>query len=186
MKNSLSNEDDLIERARRRDEAAFARLVEGYTPVLYRIVRRMVMDTQEAESIVQDTFWRFWNALPRYKSDRPLLPYLAAIASNLARDRYRRERRTLDMDVEIVLENYSHQDTNLEEIADQREVLQYLALAVDALPFIYRAVISLRYDADMKYEEIAAVLTLPLNTIRTHLRRAKQILRKRIEEASHG
>ena len=90
------------------------------------------------------------------------------------------------MDVEIVLENYSNQDPNLEERADQREVLQNLAQAVDALPFIYRAVISLRYDADLKYEEIAAVLTLPLNTIRTHLRRAKQILRKRIEEASHG
>ncbi len=186
MKNSLSNEVDLIERARQRDEAAFSGLVEAYTPALYRIVRRMAVDTQEAESIVQETFWRFWNALPGYKTDRPLLPYLATIASNLARDRYRRERRIVDVDADTALESSGRFETDLEEKADQRKVLQKLAEAVDSLPFAYRAVISLRYDAGMSYEEIAAVLSLPLNTVRTHLRRAKQILREQIEEADHG
>jgi RNA polymerase sigma-70 factor (ECF subfamily) len=186
MKTSFPSESDLIERARLRDEPAFAELVEAYTPVLYRVVRRMSTDTLEAESLVQETFWRFWNVLPMYKADRPLLPYLATIASNLARDRYRREHRMVDADANTVLERSSHQDTDLEERVDQKEDLQVLAEAVDSLPFAYRAVISLRYDADMSYEDIAAILSLPLNTVRTHLRRAKQILRGKIEEADHG
>jgi RNA polymerase sigma-70 factor (ECF subfamily) len=186
MKNSSSTENDLIERARRRDESAFAGLVEAYTSRLYRVVRRMTTDTQEAESIVQETFWRFWNILPKYDADRPLFPYLATISSNLARDRYRRERRIVDEDAETVLERTGRQDTNLEEKVDQKEALQVLAEAVDSLPFDYRAVISLRYDANMRYEEIASTLSLPLNTVRTHLRRAKQILREQVEEADHG
>ena len=182
MKNSLPNERDLIERARQRDESAFGELVAAYTPPLYRIVRRMVIDTMESESIVQETFWRFWEALPRYSADRPLLPYLAAIASNLARDRYRRESRLSDTDLDSVLEEWDTTDLDLDQRVDQKKVLKRLAEAVEALPFAYRTVISLRYDAGMSYEEIAKTLSLPLNTVRTHLRRAKQILRQQIEE----
>jgi RNA polymerase sigma-70 factor (ECF subfamily) len=186
MKNSLLIEGDLIELARWRDESAFARLLEAYMPVLYRVVRRMTRDTLEAEAIVQDAFWRFWNVLPRYKAERPLSPYLVTIASNLARDRYRRERRTVYVDAEIVLERSSRHDINLEERVDQKEVLKILTEAVDSLPFAYREVITLSYDGEMSYEEIAAVLSLPWNTGRTYLRRAKQVLRKRIEEEDHG
>ena len=186
MKNSLSNEGDLIERSRQRDESAFSELVEGYTPILYRIVRRMSTDKLEAESIVQETFWRFWNALPRYQQDRPLLPYLATIAANLARDRYRRERRIVEMSEEIELEGKSRTNSNLEENAYQKHLLEILAKAVESLPFNYREVIALRYDGEMSYEEISTMLSMPLNTVRTHLRRAKQILRKKLEEADHG
>ena len=154
--------------------------------MLYRIVRRMATDSLEAESIVQETFWRFWNALPKFNADRPLLPYLATIASNLARDHYRRERRIVEADADTFLATSGSPDMDLEDRVDREKVLQVLAEAIDSLPFAYRAVISLRYDADMKYEDIGAILSLPLNTVRTHLRRAKQILRKKIEEADHG
>ena len=186
MKNSLSNERDLTERARQRDESAFAELVAAYTPPLYRIVRRMVTDTMESESTVQETFWRFWKALPRYSAEHPLLPYLATIASNLARDRYRRESHLSDADPDSMLEERDDSDFTFEQKLDQKEALQRLAEAVEELPFAYRAVISLRYDADMSYEEIAETLSLPLNTVRTHLRRAKQLLRQQMEEADHG
>lgn len=182
-----SNERDLIERARQHDEAAFASLVELYTPPVFRIVRRMVTDTMEAESILQETFWRFWQALPRYSSDRPLLPYLATIASNLARDRHRREHRLKDVAVEDILEGLPDESTpDVGQLLDDQKTLQRLAAAVRDLPFAYRAVVSLRYEADMSYEEIAMTLSLPLNTVRTHLRRAKDLLRRRLEETGNG
>ncbi len=188
MSRPPSNEQDLLERARLHDETAFARLVELYTPVVFRIVRRMVQDTMEAESIVQETFWRFWRVLPRYSSSRPLLPYLATIASNLARDRFRREHLLEDIPAEQVLENYiiEEDEPDLEDRLGEDETLQRLAEEVQALPFAYRSVISLRYEAGMSYDEIAGVLSLPVNTVRTHLRRAKQILRRRMEESNDG
>lgn len=177
-----STEPELLERARRHDEVAFAALVDRYTEPLYRIVRRMVSDRMEAEAIVQEAFWRFWQALPRYDSDRPLLPYLAAIASNLARDYFRRQHRIEDVAVEDVLEGASDEAPGPEQLVDDEHNRQRLAESVKALPFAYRAVIALRYEAGMSYEEIAAALSLPLNTVRTHLRRAKELLRRSLEE----
>ncbi|HEX8990612.1 MAG TPA: sigma-70 family RNA polymerase sigma factor [Anaerolineales bacterium] len=187
MNRPPSNERDLLELARQHDEAAFASLVERYTPPLFRVVRRMVTDPMEVESILQETFWRFWQALPRYSSDRPLLPYLATIASNLARDRYRRERRLEDVSVEDILEGHADESApDPGQVLDDQQSLQRLAAAVRDLPFAYRAVVSLRYEANMSYEEIAAARSLPLNTVRTHLRRAKDLLRRRLEEAEDG
>ncbi len=187
MNRPSSDEHELLERARQHDEPAFGALVDRYTPAVFRIVRRMVPDQMEAEAIVQETFWRFWQTLPRFDVDRPLLPYLATIASNLARDRYRRDRRVEDVSVESVLEGQAGaSDLDLEQIADDEQMRQRLADSVRTLPFTYRQVIALRYEAGMSYEEIAAVLSLPLNTVRTHLKRAKDLLRRSLEETDEG
>jgi RNA polymerase sigma-70 factor (ECF subfamily) len=187
MKRTTSaNEIELIERARARDEQAFQALVEAYTPAVYRIVRRMVLDTQEAESIVQETFWRFWQRLQAYKTDAPLLPYLATIAANLARDRFRRERWLDDSGLDEDADRRFASDAVLEDEYEQDRILERLSAAVESLPPGYRAVISLRYDAGMTYEEMAAALSLPLNTVRTHLRRAKHRLRELLNEEWNG
>ena len=187
MNHLPSSERELLERARQHDEKAFSILVEQYTAAVFRIVRRMVQDRMEAESIVQETFWRFWQALPRYTLDRPILPYLATIASNVARDQYRRDRRLEDISVEDVLEGWPDEsDSDPERIMDDERARERLAASIPTLPFAYRAVISLRYEAGMSYEEIALALALPVNTVRTHLRRAKQALRRKLEEADDG
>jgi RNA polymerase sigma-70 factor, ECF subfamily len=187
MNRPLSNERDLVERARAHDEAAFAALVDLYAAPLYRIVHRMLADDMEAEGIAQETFWRFWRVLPRYRSEQPLLPYLATIASNLARDRHRRDRRIEDAAVEDVLESSAlEEDSGLEQWMEDEATLKKLAELVRDLPLAYRTVVALRYEAGMSYEQLAAALSLPLNTVRTHLRRAKQILRQRLEEAGNG
>ncbi len=186
MNRPSSDEQELLERAQQHNEAAFGALVDRYTPPVFRIVRRMVPDTMEAEAIVQETFWRFWQALPRFEVDRPLLPYLATIASNLARDRYRRDRRVEDVPVEDVLEGQAAPDLDPEQMADDGQMRRRLAESVQTLPFAYRQVIALRYEAGMSYEEIARVLSLPLNTVRTHLKRAKDLLRHSLEETDEG
>lgn len=187
MRWSTSDERDLLERARQHDEPAFEALVERYTPTVFRIVRRMMADKMEAESIVQETFWRFWQILPRYDADRPLLPYLATIASNLARDHHRRQGKLEEIAAEDVLESRTDEtDEDLEQKVVDERVLKRLGESVQALPFSYRAVISLRYEAEMSYEQIAEALSLPINTVRTHLRRAKRILRERLEESDDG
>lgn len=176
------SERDLVVRARAGDETAFAQLVHHYTPKLYRVVRRMTADDMLAEDILQETFLRFWLALPRYRNDGPLFPYLVTIAANLARDRWRRDRRWHDQNPDEVPAFQADLQPTPEEWMERQEVLEALARAVEHLPPIYRAVIALRYDAGLTYEEIAAVLDLPLNTVRVRLHRAKARLRTLLEE----
>lgn len=178
----MADEQQLITRARSGDEMAFEALLRHYTPALYRVVRRMTADDMETEAILQETFFRFWQTLPRYRNDRPLFPYLVTIAANLARDRWRRARHLS----EASLEEIPAAEEKATELPEARllneETLVALAAAVEALPPPYRAVIALRYEAGMSYQEIAAALDLPLNTVRTHLHRAKAHLRATLEE----
>jgi RNA polymerase sigma-70 factor (ECF subfamily) len=179
----MSEESDfvLLERARQGNLEAFEHLVRRYTPRLYRVIRRIVYDEGEVESILQDTFLRLWENIGRYRNDRPFFPYLVTVALNRARDLWRRENRLLEG--EEVLEFLSDQgESDPLRIAEANETLQMLAQAVQTLPPMYRAVIALRYDAELSYEEIAAALDLPINTVRTHLRRARARLRRILEE----
>ena len=156
-------EQDIIRRARQGDDEAFEQLIMRFTPAIFRVVRRMTSDSQEAEAIVQETFLRVWQALPRYKDDRPFFPYLVTIATNIYRDQWRKSKR-LDFG-------------GLEPLDESMPNLQALDNAVSELPPPYRTVIALRYDANLKYQEIAEVLDIPINTVRTHLRRAKMFLK---------
>lgn len=185
MKNrSTPEEKYLIRQARAGNEAAFGRLVERHTPGLFRVVYRAINDTVEAEAIVQETFLRAWESIRRrrYREDeRPLFSYLVTIALNLARDRFRRERWLDFSGLEQIAESMPAPEAGPEAQVEKAEMLAALAAAVTGLPPAYRAVIALRYDAGMSYQEISEILGLPLNTVRTHLSRAKANLRRRIE-----
>ena len=87
-----ADEQELIQRAQNGDEEAFELLIVFYSPALYRVVIHLARDTSEAEGIVQETFWRTWRSLGRYHNDQPFFPYLAAIALNLIRDQWRKEK----------------------------------------------------------------------------------------------
>ena len=177
----LPNEAELIRRARNNDDEAFSKLVIHYTPALFRVIRRVASDNGEAEAIVQEAFLRAWENLSRYKEDRPFFPYLVTIAINLGRDQWRKSRFVDFSGLEAVESDLTDPDAVPEIQIERAELLQELARAVVELPPAYRAVIAMRYDAGLSYQQIADALGLPVNTVRTHLRRAKMHLRRVLE-----
>jgi len=181
-----SVERDLIHRAQRGDDGAFERLVVEYTPPLFRVMTRMSSDPSEAEALVQEAFTRVWQALSDYETDRPFFPYLVTVATNLFRDQWRKSRRLDFSGLEPMAESLPAPTPNPETLVERGEILAALAEAVSNLPLAYRMVIALRYDSGMSYKQIAEILNLPLNTVRTHLHRAKQHLTQMMEAESHG
>jgi len=170
-------EAELIRRAQAGDPAAFDLLVERYTPYLYRVVRRLASDQNEAGAIVQEAWLRAWRARHRYVADRPLSPWLVRIAVNVARDLWRKKAPLDFADLggeEIVLPDPV---PGPEDQLTRKEALERLVRGVKKLRPEYRMVIALRYDAGLSYNDIASALEIPLNTVRTHLRRAKSVLR---------
>lgn len=174
----LPQERELILRAQDGDQSAFQKLIEIFSPLLYPVVRRYTQDELQAEAGMQETFWRAWRALDRYKFDKPFLPYLATIAANYQRDLWRKERRLFQLDLlDNDLPDPAPQPWEKIEMDDQ---LDALAVAIQRIPQHYRLILALRFDADMSYEEIAQSLELPLNTVRTHVRRAKNSIRRQM------
>jgi RNA polymerase sigma-70 factor (ECF subfamily) len=184
MAAALKNEKTLLARSRRGDDDAYEQIIAAYSPALYRIVMRMDVDSQEAELIVQETFWRIWRSLNKINIDQPIFPYLTKTALNFQKDQWRKlkddEGLEDDQFEEIRDEDGEH---NPEEVLVLQEQLKQLSEAVNQLPAPYRLVISLRYEGQLSYDEIAITLEIPLNTVRTHLRRAKHLLRVQMEDA---
>ena len=178
----FAEEQELVRRAQAGEEQAYEQLIIAYTPALYQVVQCMVEDVSEVEMILQETFWRAWRSLDRYKTDRPILPYLTTIAVNLVRDRWRSQRWLVDSNLEDLGDRLYDTLPSPETQTIVKEEMSSLKMAVTQLPEAYRTVITLRYGLDLNYQEIANMLKMPVNTVRTHLHRARLLLRSQMEE----
>ena len=93
----------------------------------------------------------------------------------------------MNPDIELPSEEAIEDESPLPlDQVETRELGQALARAVADLPEVYRVVVTLRYTEELAYEDIASVLKLPVNTVRTHLFRAKAMLRKTLAEWEPG
>jgi RNA polymerase sigma factor (sigma-70 family) len=105
MQLSLNKDDQsLINQVNTGDEDALRQFIATYSPRLYCVVRRFMGDDTETESILQETFWKFWQSPAKYQNGQPVYPYLVSIAVNLVRDRWRLEYRFADSDIGIEME----------------------------------------------------------------------------------
>lgn len=179
-------EDALIQRALDGDDSAFEELVITHSPALFKTVSRFAADRSEAEAIVQDTWLRAWRALPRYKMGRPFLPWLLRIAVNRSRDIWRKKKDDLFSDLNLEEDWFANDEPLVEARVIRAEQLKSLAEGVAALRVDYRMAIALRYDGGLSYKEVADAMDIPLNTVRTYLRRAKQSLLQWMEENNAG
>ncbi|MCX7838010.1 MAG: RNA polymerase sigma factor [Anaerolineae bacterium] len=175
----------LLSRYKQGDARAFRELMERYAPSIYNLACRFLRDPMEAENVTQETFLRVMLSLGRLRLDLPFKPYLFRIAINLCRDVARKKRvltfTDLDSSDDSSDSNFAYDAPEVWERLTDAELAARVNTALADLPPPYQIVLLLRYGEDLSYEEIAQTLDLPLNTVRTHLRRAKQRLRARLE-----
>jgi len=186
-----SSDEALVTQSLRGDAQAFAELVTRYTAPIFNLVLRLTNDQAEAENMTQETFLRAYTALPHSRTELAFKPWLFQIAVNLCRDWARKKRPAafseLAQEAEAAPEEAIEDQSPLPlDQIEESELQRALAHAIGELPDIYRAVVTLRYTEELSYDEIAAVLKLPINTVRTHLFRAKTILRKSLADWQFG
>jgi RNA polymerase sigma-70 factor (ECF subfamily) len=180
-----------VARLRRGDLDALAELVGRYQHRLYRYLLRLVRQPAEAEDLFQQTWLRVAGQIRRYDPRRNFDAWLFILARNLAIDHLRRARpESLDAHEES---EYEKTPAALRDSAPTaidvliaRERTYRLAAALEELPVLYREVLSLRFEEEMKLEEIAQVLDAPLSTIKSRLRRALEGLRRNLEARHTG
>lgn len=185
----MYEEDErLVQQAQGGDRQAFAALVEKHTRLVYSLCLRMVANSADAEDLTQETFLRLFSSLGQYRLGSGLRPWLCRIAINRCLDALRKKRRRLQM---VPLDGGSSaQSEELNRPSDEPsperayvrwEQRQAVLEAVSSLPPEYRAVVVLRYQEDMAYQEIAAALGVPVTTVETRLFRAKRMLRPMLD-----
>jgi RNA polymerase sigma-70 factor, ECF subfamily len=171
-----------LTRLRGGDVEAVAAVMERYQHRLYRYLLRLVREPATAEDLFQQTWVKVMERVRSYDPSRSFEGWLFAMARNLAIDYLRRYRpESLD-------EPLPSGDSRVELLAGggagaldrllARERAAELAEAVGELPMVFREVLTLRFEEEMRLEEIAAVLALPLGTVKTRLHRALKHLRQ--------
>ena len=168
----------LVVRSQTGDEAAFAELVERYSPRLSYFLRKLLARVGGEDDALQDVWLDAFRHLPRLKDPQALRAWLYRIARDRAFRRLRKARR-----VEQPLDEASVVD---ESAADEShfspEDAARIHARLDDLPPEQREVLVLKFLEEMSYEEIARVVGCPLGTVRSRIYYGKQALRRALTE----
>jgi RNA polymerase sigma-70 factor (ECF subfamily) len=172
-------------------EAAMTTLVNRYVTLVYNLIVRLVGDRREAEDLTQETFMKMWKALSRFDTEKNFKTWIFAIARNTAIDYLRKKKPILfsrlnseNEDGETRFEDNLTDDNVLpDEAFEKKEMAGGLEKALQTLSLDERTIIVLHESDEMTFEEIADVLSKPMNTVKSRYRRALQKLRGVILDA---
>lgn len=183
---SAVEQDDLllVAASKNGDQEAFAQLVQRYQRLIFNLVYRMLQQYEEATEITQETFLAAWQGLPSFRGDARFSTWLYRIAYNCSLKQLEQRKRDRALQVALeakkTLENADDEQRENAELDahDRQHVIQE---HLSHLPTKYRIVLILRHVQDMSYEEMAEILTMPIGTIKTHLFRARNLLKERLQ-----
>jgi RNA polymerase sigma-70 factor, ECF subfamily len=188
---NVTNQAELVERARRKDSAAVKLIIQQHNQRLYRIARSIVRDDAEAEDVLQEAYVRAFTNLEAFRGEARLGTWLARIVMNEALGRLRRRRTTGEMEsldaaptLEARIIPFPHANPQLdpETSMAQREIRALLERAIDALPEAFRTVFVARAVEGMSIDETAELLGIRPETVKTRLHRARRMLRDELEK----
>ena len=153
---------------------AFATLVERYDRAVYHLAYRTLHDVEEARDASQEAFFKAYRSLRTFKQGAKFSTWIFAITYHACCDRLNRRKRYSNEE----MPDRADPGPGPESQAIALDQARRLHDAIEALPEKYRTVITLYHLQGKQYEEIAQVLGLPMGTVKTHLFRAKEQLRK--------
>ena len=173
-KGTAARLDDRLERSALGDQFAFEEIVRQHQGMVFSMACHFLRDRSLAEELAQEVFLNLHQNLRSIKSPEHLVFWLRKVTSHRCIDQSRRLKVRPQVSLEDVPEpaiDATENDLFLSEM---------LRREVDTLPEKARLVVILRYQEDLDPGEIASVLDMPLNTVKSHLRRSLSSLRDKL------
>ncbi|SEQ34849.1 RNA polymerase sigma factor SigW [Piscibacillus halophilus] len=177
--------NQLIKQVKKGNHEAFGEIIDYYQHGVYQHCYRMLGNHHDAQEITQETFVRAYTSIQSFKHKNKFAPWLYRIATNLTID-WMRKKKPLHILDQPISDDYS--STHLDQINSEgptpedcleiQELNDTVQEALLELPIKYRSVIVLKYVRDLSLQEIAESLDLPVGTVKTHLHRGREALRK--------
>ena len=162
-------------------------LVKKYRPRLLRFVTFSLGDPDLAESITQDALLKAYNARESFRGDSSVNTFLVSIALNLIRDQQRTQKfrfwkqfRATALDVTDVASFVASKETSPEAQLLAKEKVERLYTIVASLSFTQRTVFLMKFSDEMDMHEISEAMSMPINTVKTHLHRSLKAVRRQL------
>lgn len=178
----MRDETQLIEKASKGDISAFEELISIHQKMVYNYCYRMSGDLHDAEDLTQEVFLKAYRGLANFKGKSKFSTWIYRIAYNTCIDRHRKKKSAdtnmvfIDDEDEyrqLVSDNHIPEDELL--IKEKQEIVQK---CIESLRPEYRSVIILRDIQNYTYAEIAAMLDMPLGTVKSYISRGRSALRE--------
>jgi RNA polymerase sigma-70 factor (ECF subfamily) len=175
-------------------QKAFRELIRRYNGLVYHFAFNMTHQSELSEEITQDTFLKVHQNIHRFDNKRVFKPWLMRIASNTAISALRKEQNKTTVSIDVLSEqgfqlsdmeqmstsnpSQAAEASPMEKQEEQTETQEKIQNALAQLDEKYRQVLILRYMQEFSYEDISQSLGIPLNTVRTWLRRGLDQFKK--------
>jgi len=173
VSSAMEADDTLVAQARRGQLDAFEALVARHNDVVFRVAARIV-GPDDAPDVSQDAFLRAYHRLDRFKGTAPFRSWLLQITQNVALDYLARRRRQATRPLDDG-EATADADPRRQPAStlERRERQERLERKLELLRPDYRTLLILRELEDLSYDEIAAILDMPLGSVKGRLHRAR-------------
>ncbi|MDI6845954.1 MAG: RNA polymerase sigma factor [Candidatus Saccharicenans sp.] len=178
--NNWMDEQALMERVKKGDESAFARLMTIYKDRIVNFLYQATGDYQLAVDLAQETFLRVYFKAKKYRPIAPVSAWIYSIAANLARTEKKKLSRQQTISLEEIVNDYSSGSYSVDH-ADPG-LMRNVRQALKRLHPRYRIPLILKDVEGFSQEEIAEVLKLPLGTVKARISRGREYIRRWLEE----
>ena len=166
-----TEEPDVLARAKAGDQIAFATLIRRHQNMVFSVALHMLRSRPAAEDLAQEVFLELYRSLGRLESEAHVVSWLRRVASHRCIDEIRRRNHRPEFPTDTLPESADMPQTREVFVAERLQAM------VAGLPERARMVVVLRYQEEMDPTEIAQALSMPINTVKSHLRRSLAALR---------
>jgi RNA polymerase sigma-70 factor (ECF subfamily) len=177
-------DSELVEAVLDGNESALKELVDRHLQAIYTFCLRYTGNPEDAQDAAQETFLKAWKSLGRFNREKSLRTWLFAIAKNSATD-IMRKRKSVAIskfdapdESNVLIDTLADPEPLPDELFEREALATEVQTALAELPPRDQTILSLRYQEEQSFEDIARILKLPANTVRSLHRRALIALRK--------
>jgi len=176
----MTDEQALVERFSRGDEAAFEQIIELHSADIGVLANRLLCWSEDVEDVVQDVFLAALKGLKKFKGQCSLRTWLFTITINKCRTHRYKRMLSLKRLSAVPERDGSGQSQDAEKHALDIETLKHVRSAVKRLPGRYREPVVLRYLQELETDDISQILGISRNTLQVRLSRARKLLKENL------
>lgn len=156
---NINSEDiDLINSFIKGNQNAFNLIVRKYQKKVYWIIRKMVLDHDDADDITQEVFLKLYRSLDDFRGESKFFTYLYRISINYSLNHINKNKKIISRKVDFENADLRSTDLKADEEIDSKERTKLLEKAIKSLPEQQRTVFNMRYYDNLSYEEISNIL----------------------------
>jgi RNA polymerase sigma-70 factor (ECF subfamily) len=174
---------ELLEAAIEGKRWALERLIQDQQNYIYSVALGVARNADDAADVMQEACIKMARALPSYRAEARFTTWLFRLVVNVGLDLLRKRGRCVSLEKEEwaeVLLPAVDPSGNPASSAERADAAARVRLALENLPAGQRLALTLQYFEDMHYEEIADIMGVPLNTVKSHIRRGKEALAREL------